>query len=176
MTTVRPFTVDDLFRFNTINLDSRLTETYNMRFYLSYLNQWPELFLALDSPGGILMSYLIAKVEGKGTDWHGHVTAVTVSPYFRRLGLAKSLMNHLERVSEERKCYFVDLFVRVSNTLAISMYNRLGYTKYRRILNYYSGNPSEDGLDMRKALSMDSEKKSMIPLLHPVHCDDLEFN
>ena len=74
MTTVRPFTVDDFFKFNNINLDSRLTETYNMKFYLTYLNMWPELFLALESPTGVLMSYLIGKVEGRQTDWHGHVT------------------------------------------------------------------------------------------------------
>jgi N-terminal acetyltransferase B complex catalytic subunit len=45
-----------------------------MKFYLTYLTMWPELFLALDSPTGVIMSYLIGKVEGKGTDWHGHVT------------------------------------------------------------------------------------------------------
>jgi N-terminal acetyltransferase B complex catalytic subunit len=177
MTTVRPFTVDDLFRFNNVNLDSRLTETYNMKFYLSYLVQWPELFLALESPTGMIMSYLIGKVEGKDTDWHGHVTAITVSPQFRRLGFARRLMHHLERVSEERKCYFVDLFVRHSNSLAIGMYEQLGYSKYRRILSYYSGDPPEDGLDMRKSLlTMDPEGKKMIPLPHPVHCDELEYN
>lgn len=176
MTTVRPFVIDDLFRFNNINLDSRLTETYNMKFYLGYMSMWPELFLALDSPTGTIMSYLIGKVEGKGTDWHGHVTAITVSPQFRRLGFARSLMDHLERVSEEQKCYFVDLFVRVSNTTAIGMYEKLGYSKYRRIIEYYSGNPPEDGLDMRKSLSMDPDKKKMVPLPKPVTCDDLEFN
>ena len=67
-----------------------------MKFYLKYLLEWPELFLVLESPNGSLMSYLIGKVEGKGTDWHGHVTAITVSPLYRRMGLARSLMTHLE--------------------------------------------------------------------------------
>lgn len=35
--------------------------------------------------------------------------------------------------------FFVDLFVRVSNTLAINMYNAFGYSVYRRVLGYYSG-------------------------------------
>jgi hypothetical protein len=35
--------------------------------------------------------------------------------------------------------YFVDLFVRVSNTLAINMYKKFGYAEYRRVLGYYSG-------------------------------------
>lgn len=35
--------------------------------------------------------------------------------------------------------FFVDLFVRVSNTLAINMYNAFGYSVYRRVIGYYSG-------------------------------------
>lgn len=40
--------------------------------------------------------------------------------------------------------YFVDLFVRVSNKVAISMYKAMGYIVYRTVLEYYSGNPDED--------------------------------
>ena len=42
---------------------------------------------------------VLGKAEGRGTDWHGHVSAVTVAPEFRRLGLARTLMAELERVS-----------------------------------------------------------------------------
>jgi ribosomal protein S18 acetylase RimI-like enzyme len=34
--------------------------------------------------------------------WHGHVTAVTVAPDFRRLGLASELMYILELVTEKQ--------------------------------------------------------------------------
>jgi N-terminal acetyltransferase B complex catalytic subunit len=89
--------------------------------------------------------------------------------------------------------YFVDLFVRVSNTTAIGMYERLGYVVYRRIIDYYSGDgtsPDEDAFgvcsflsdvsqcltrvvaDMRKSLSRDPEKKFMVPLKNPVPFDD----
>lgn len=43
----------------------------------------------------------MGKAEGNGTNWHGHVTAVTVAPEFRRLGLAQTLMDWLEEVSEK---------------------------------------------------------------------------
>ena len=147
-----------------------------MKFYLRYMMEWPDLFLVLESPTGSLMSYLIAKVEGKNEDWHGHVTAITVSPMYRRLGFARSLMSHLDRVSEDRKCYYVDLFVRQSNSLAISMYEGFGFVQYRKILQYYSGAAQENAFDMRKSLSSDKDKKAMIPLKHPVHADDLEYN
>lgn len=35
--------------------------------------------------------------------------------------------------------YFVDLFVRISNAVAIQMYKKFGYTVYRQVINYYSG-------------------------------------
>lgn len=86
----------------------------------------------------------MGKAEGNGDNWHGHVTALTVSPDYRRLGLAALLMNFLEDVSEKKKAYFVDLFVRVSNKVAINMYKNLGYIVYRTILDYYFGDPDED--------------------------------
>lgn len=45
----------------------------------------------------------------------GHVTAITVSPSHRRLGLAKLMMQLLEKMSDLADCYFVDLYVRMSN-------------------------------------------------------------
>jgi ribosomal protein S18 acetylase RimI-like enzyme len=43
---------------------------------------------------------VMGKAEGEGESWHGHVTAVTVGPEYRRLGLARKLMLFLEDVSE----------------------------------------------------------------------------
>ena len=61
-------------------------------------------------------------ISGNNENWHGHVTAVTCAPAHRRLGLAGRLMDALEKISEQKKCFFVDLFVRVSNAVAITMY------------------------------------------------------
>lgn len=43
----------------------------------------------------------MGKAEGTGKNWHGHVTAITVAPEYRRLGLADGMMNLLEQVSEK---------------------------------------------------------------------------
>lgn len=43
---------------------------------------------------------VMGKTEGLDEDWHGHVTALTVGPEFRRLGLADALMRRLEQNSE----------------------------------------------------------------------------
>jgi len=184
MTCLRPFTIDDLFRFNNVNLDP-LTETYGLTFYLQYLAHWPEYFTVAENPSGEIMGYIMGKAEGNGDldrpantpglPWHGHVTALTVAPEFRRLGLAGKLMGLLEEVSESKNCFFIDLFVRVSNEVAVTMYRKLGYEVYRTVLDYYSGQDcDENAFDMRKALSPDKDKRSMVPLTAPIRPDDLE--
>jgi ribosomal protein S18 acetylase RimI-like enzyme len=108
---------------------------------------------------------VLGKAEGQGESWHGHVTAVTVAPDYRRLRLANSLMNMLEVTSDQLfvadaftfvlvsphfaflasspahsyKGYFVDLYVRVSNKVAVGMYKQMGYVAYRQVIGYYSG-------------------------------------
>ena len=103
MTSTRRFRTSDLFKFNSVNLDP-LTETYNIQFYLSYLIRWPNLFLAVQRPSqdGHVCAYIMGKTEGRGEDWHGHVTALSVSPPVRRMGIARKLMNRLEEVCEGR--------------------------------------------------------------------------
>lgn len=173
MSSTRRFRPSDLFRINPVNLD-KLTETYNMNFYFQYMLRWPEFQQTMTSPDGTLMAYVISKAEGEGKQWHGHVSAVTVAPEYRRLGLASALMSFTETLSQDTyNCYFVDLFVRKSNSLAIAMYKRMGYIVYRTILSYYGG--SEDAYDMRKSLARDKNKASMIPLKEPVSAQSVHI-
>lgn len=129
---------------------------------------------------------VLSKAEGSSTEWHGHITAVTVAPEYRRLSLARSLVNRLELVSDEHyKGFFVDLYVRCNNALAISMYEGFGYSVYRRVREYYGalgvgkgGKDEEDAfgeyrsaatvcgsystsIDMRKPLSRDPLRRSV---------------
>ncbi|KIO34665.1 hypothetical protein M407DRAFT_240501 [Tulasnella calospora MUT 4182] len=170
MSVLRPFKADDLFKFNNVNLDL-WTETYSISFYLNYLARWPDLCLVQEAPNGKMMGYVIGKAEGHGQEWHGHVTAITVAPEYRRLGLARKMMDELERISTEvYNGYFVDLYVRCANVLAINMYEGMGYSVYRRVAQYYSklphekgGRDQEDAFDMRKPLPRDTMRRSVRP-------------
>ncbi|EIE19634.1 catalytic subunit of N-acetyltransferase [Coccomyxa subellipsoidea C-169] len=172
MTTLRRFTCDDLFTFNSVNLDF-FTETYNLPFYLQYLANWPEYCLMAEGAGQQAMGYILGKVEGEDENWHGHVTALTVAPDFRRQGLARNLMDLLESVTHKvHNGYFVDLFVRQSNSNAIGMYTKFGYSVYRTVIGYYSG--VEDAYDMRKAMPRDVRKRSLIPIKSRIYPHELE--
>ena len=187
MTSFRPFTSFDLLKYNLVNTDV-LTETYGLSFYLSYLANWPEYFVCAETLNHEISGYVMGKSEGKSNLFHGHVTAVTVAPPFRRQKLANTLMETLERVTEtfHDEAFFIDLFVRESNENAIQMYRKMGYSAYRRVLGYYAGavqSPSssddnkdetikgskkgriggEDALDMRKSTKRDVRKVSVVP-------------
>ena len=180
MTSYAPFKLDDLFEMNFVNAD-QLTETYSTAFYGEYFVHWPEYQRVARHPSGLMMGYVLGKAEGDGEDWHGHVSALTVAPRFRRLGLAEEMMKSLEDTTKSvHNAYFVDLFVRDSNKVAIAMYQRLGYIVFRRVLKYYSASAShdeEDALDMRKAMPRDRTRKvsSVIPLTKSIFPNELEW-
>lgn len=98
--------------------------------------------------------------------FHAHITALTVAPHARRLGLARTLSSSLEASGDEYDAYFVDLFVRKSNKIAQALYKGLGYTVYRTVQAYYvddlsdpSNKNGEDAWDMRKPLKRDKDRR-----------------
>ncbi|EXJ88274.1 hypothetical protein A1O1_05204 [Capronia coronata CBS 617.96] len=172
MPTIRRVQPSDLFHLNLCNLDP-YTENYDLNFYLLYLMKWPSLFQCIEEHGQIV-GYIIGKVEEsprhfQGTPhylpWHGHVTALSIAPQYRRLGYGKLLTESLETACNQQEAWFVDLFVRASNKNAIKMYESMGYSTYRTVVKYYSDDPTglstegEDALDMRKPLDRDKDRK-----------------
>ncbi|KAK5073389.1 N-alpha-acetyltransferase 20 [Exophiala xenobiotica] len=171
MPVIRRVKPADLFHLNLCNLDP-YTENYDISFYLSYLMKWPSLFFCLEENSQIV-GYIIGKVEAspgylQGSEhylpWHGHVTALTIAPQYRRLGYARLLTRALEKACEQQNAWFVDLFVRESNTSAIKLYESLGYSVFRRVVDYYSDDiggsmKGEDAFDMRIPLPRDKERQ-----------------
>ncbi|KAF1533715.1 N-alpha-acetyltransferase 20, partial [Eudyptula minor] len=114
---------------------------------------WCQLWVVHYSNGAtalmLCMFTIMGKTEGSVAreECRRHVTALSVAPEFRRLGLAAKLMELLEDISEKKGVFFVDLFVRVSNQVAVNIYKQLGYSVYQTVLEYYSassGEPDED--------------------------------
>ncbi|KAF2197006.1 acyl-CoA N-acyltransferase [Delitschia confertaspora ATCC 74209] len=170
MSFIRPMVPGDLLKISSTNLD-HLTETYNIGFYLEYLTKWPDLCKVIEGHDGQIEGYILGKVESSPypvplypyhpdtnpdphyLPWHGHITALTVAPSARRLGHATRLSAALEQGADAQKGWFVDLYVRASNEIAKELYRKMGYSVYRRVLDYY--NDGEDAFDMRKSLSRD---------------------
>jgi N-terminal acetyltransferase B complex catalytic subunit len=95
--------------------------------------------------------------------WHAHITALTVAPEARRLGIGKILTEQLEAAADANNAWFVDLFVRRSNVRAIGFYEGMGYSVFRVVKDYYGDHAtdptkhSEDAFDMRKPMKRDKK-------------------
>ena len=104
MSTIRPFSIWDTLKFSNVNLDC-LTETFYTRFYGEYLIKWGEYCVSSVNSLGTIEGYHLGKVEGdkdpEKKQWHGHVSAVTVDPDFRKQGLARSLMDLCEKITTD---------------------------------------------------------------------------
>ena len=95
--------------------------------------------------------------------WHAHITALTVAPEARRLGIGKILTEQLEAAADVHNAWFMDLFVRRSNIRAINFYRGMGYSVYRVVKDYYGDHATdptrhgEDTFDMRKPMKRDTK-------------------
>jgi len=190
MANFRRFRPDDLNRLSKCNLDP-FTETYELSFYLTYYAKWPSLFQVAEDQDGNIIGYsgtvsapslstpkrtnheaVMGKLESSPEvyqfsehylPWHAHITAVTVAPEARRLGIGKLLTQQLEAAAAANDAWFVDLFVRRTNHKAITFYRNMGYSVYRVVKDYYASEASdkdqlsEDAFDMRKPMKRDAK-------------------
>jgi N-terminal acetyltransferase B complex catalytic subunit len=193
MANFRRFRPDDLNKLSKCNLDP-FTETYELGFYLQYYAKWPSLFQVAEDQDGNIIGYCKSSIPHKAvstasklTDqigmgklesspeayqfsehylpWHAHITAVTVAPEARRLGIGRLLTEQLEAAADANNAWFVDLFVRSTNHKAIKFYEKMGYSIFRVVKDYYADHPSnpnrssEDAYDMRKPCRRDVKRE-----------------
>jgi len=127
-----------------IDINSKtLPEHYSDYFYFEILSEFPETFLVAEL-GGELVGYIMCRIEygfshlrRLGLARKGHLVSVAVMEEHRGKGIGSRLL--LTTLEEMRKksateCY---LEVRVSNTEAIGLYQKLGYRATGRIEAYY---------------------------------------
>jgi ribosomal protein S18 acetylase RimI-like enzyme len=81
-----------------------------------------ELFLV-----GILEGGLVASIMAGYEGHRGWVNYLAVAPGHRRKGLARRLMEEVERRLLERGCPKINVQVRSANAEAMAFYRRLGY-------------------------------------------------
>lgn len=85
------------------------------------------------------------------TPFDGQITNIAVHPNARRQGLGGAILLSLLEEAARRALESVSLEVRISNTAAIALYERYGFTAVGRRKNFYRA-PTEDALVMLKML------------------------
>jgi len=137
---VTPKDLDDVIKVNRENLP----ENYPPYFFKMHYERFPRAFLVAESQGEVV-GYIMCRVEEGGLftvkkpfGRQGHIISIAVVPRMRRKGVGTSLMR--EAMKALKDIYKVDeyyLEVRVSNTPAISLYEKLGFKKIRVLRGYY---------------------------------------
>jgi [ribosomal protein S18]-alanine N-acetyltransferase len=132
----------DLSAVVNINMVT-LPEHYSDYFFESLLRELPEAFIVAEVDDRVV-GYIMCKIEFGFSNFRklgfvkkGHVVSVAVLDQHRGKGIGKALM--LEGINGviSRKSDEIYLEVRISNTQAIRMYQKLGFQIKSRLRSYY---------------------------------------
>jgi ribosomal-protein-alanine N-acetyltransferase len=99
--------------------------------------------------GGETAGFVIGTVEIAGKRTFGHILTIDVLPRYRRIGIARRLLHTVEAAFRENDIPECRLEVREDNSVALSLYLKLGYQKVGRLEKYYG---KKHGLYLRKTL------------------------
>jgi ribosomal-protein-alanine N-acetyltransferase len=115
---------------------------WNTVHFLDELNSHHSFPLVALNPEGVVLGYICPMLVLD----EGHILNVAVGLPFRGMHVGKLLVEHVLTDCLARGASFVSLEVRVSNTAAIALYERLGFIETGRRKNYYEN--GEDAILM----------------------------
>ena len=133
---------EDIASVVDINAET-LPEHYSDYFYYEILSEFPETFLIAELEGS-LIGYVMCRIEygfshlrKLGLARKGHVVSIAVREQHRGKGVGTMLMRATQEAMTKRNATESYLEVRVSNSEAIALYQRLGYKVSGRLEAYY---------------------------------------
>ncbi|MED0658038.1 ribosomal protein S18-alanine N-acetyltransferase [Anoxybacillus ayderensis] len=143
--------MDVSFRFMTLQDLDRIVEIEQLSFTLP----WSRSSFYQELTNNRYARYIVMEHDGQIIGYCGmwlvmdeaHITNIAVLPEFRGKKLGEALMKQAMALAREEGAKTMTLEVRVSNTVAQSLYRKLGFLNGGIRKRYYSDN-QEDALVM----------------------------
>ena len=140
ITKMKPADVDDVIR---IEESAYGQHHWSKESFLSEISNELAYYYSLFTPDG--------KLAGYAGSWHileeAHITTIAVAPEYRRRKFAQALLKKVIDDCYKEKIKYITLEVRVSNSAAINLYTKYGFSSFGTRKGYYQDN-NEDGLIM----------------------------
>ena len=145
---IRPLTIANLPEVLRLNIRCfRNGDNYTKHTFEYLLNDGKTLSYRVVTPTDEMVGFAFVMVNENNA---AHLTTIGVAPEHRRRGMARLLLDQVEKALRTREIGTIMLEVRVANVAAQRLYRELGYTTVQRIVKYY--NNGEDCFLMMKAL------------------------
>jgi ribosomal-protein-alanine N-acetyltransferase len=150
----RQFTMKDLDQVTTVNKKC-LPENYPSNFFIDLYERFPKSFLVAESAeNGDVVGYIMCRTERGLSNFgfrlakKGHIVSVAVLHEHRNKGIGQNLVTKALDAMHGYGASEYMLEVRVSNSAAVSVYRKLGFTDAKILKGYYSD--GEDAYLMTK--------------------------
>lgn len=150
--TFRIGNIDDIPAIDKLNR-KRLPENYPMQFWAMLIAASQSSCFVYEDENKEIIAYIVGAVEyNSKKQLNGHIYSIAVDEAHVRKGYATTLLSAFEQDLRNRfSIVSIVLHVRKSNEVAISLYNKNGYFREKKVKGYYkSPGNSEDAYLMRK--------------------------
>jgi len=141
--TIKKMTPEDLDQVIGIEESAYGEHHWSKSSFFNELSNDLARYYSLYTGDGVLAGYAGA--------WHileeAHITTLAVSPKYRRKHYAQALLKSVIDDCYKEKIKYITLEVRVSNTPAVNLYSKYGFTSFGTRKAYYQDN-NEDALIM----------------------------
>lgn len=117
-----------------------LSEPYSIYTYRYFVYRWPELcILATDEEKeNKIVGVIVCKMDThKRQTNRGYIGMLAVLPSYRKKRIGSSLVQEAIRRMKAKGCEEVVLETEASNGAALSLYQRLGFIRDKRLQRYY---------------------------------------
>lgn len=145
---LRPTRMEDLDALVALEQPCFAGDRLSRRSFRRWLSQAPGGLVVADAGAGGLAGYALVILRRNSP--LARLYSIATHPDFRGQGLGARLVGAAEAYAGEHGRRYLRLEVRRDNRAAIRLYERLGYTLFGHVADYYEDH--EDALRLQKLL------------------------